>query len=334
MQEKRHSNRIIGERIGKEPGPLLVIFAQIHGNEPAGYDAVQELFRAIDQEYEDNPNFEFIGGIVGIVGNVKAAAKGVRYIDKDLNRSWLPESIQRIQATEDWSQLDAEDQEIKANLEVIEDYRRIHQPTRTIILDLHTTTAHGGIFSIPAPNDEARRMALSMHAPVLHGFLEGLKGTSLHYFSKENFEGDMNAVCFEAGQHQDEDSHKHAVSAIIQCFKSVGGFYAKDIEHKHDQLLLERSQGLPLEAKLVYVHEVKPTDNFRMTTRKIYNNFEPISKGEILAEDKAGAIPAPYGGLILMPLYQKQGSDGFFIVQEITPRPVDPSSYQSTQISA
>ena len=126
MMEKRHPNRIIGERIGKEPGPLLVIFAQIHGNEPAGYYALQELFKAIDQEYENNPNFEFIGGIVGILGNVKAAQRNVRYIDKDLNRSWLPESVKRIRATDDWSQLDAEDQEIKANLEVIEDYRRIH----------------------------------------------------------------------------------------------------------------------------------------------------------------------------------------------------------------
>lgn len=323
--EKRHSNRIIGERIGNAPGPLLVILAQIHGNEPAGYEAVQELFRAIDKEKKDKPDFEFVGGIVGILGNVKAAEKGVRYIDKDLNRSWLPESIQRIRATDDWSQLDAEDQEIKANLEVIEDYRRIHQPTRTIILDLHTTTAHGGIFSIPAPNKEARRMALAMRAPVLHGFLEGLKGTSLHYFSKENFEGDMNAVCFEAGQHQDEDSHKHAVSAIIQCFKSVGGFYAKDIESKHDQLLAERSNGLPLEAKLVYVHGIKPADNFAMVTNKIYNNFDPIEKGVLLAKDKNGPIQAPFGGLILMPLYQKQGSDGFFIIQEITPRLTDSS---------
>lgn len=324
MMEKRHPNRIIGERIGKAPGPLLVIFAQIHGNEPAGYDAVQELFQAIDKEYADNPNFEFSGAIVAVQGNVKAAQQGVRYLDKDLNRSWLPEAVAHIRATDDWAQLDAEDQEIKANLEVLDDYRRIHQPTRTVILDLHTTTAHGGIFSIPAPNDEARRLGLSMHAPVLHGFLEGLKGTTLHYFSKENFEGDMNAVCFEAGQHQDEDSHKHAVSAIIQCFKSVGGFYARDIESKHDQLLLDRSQGLPLEAKLVYVHAVGPDDEFVMTTRRIYNNFDPIEKGEILAYDKNGAVLAPFGGLILMPLYQKQGSDGFFIVQELTPRPTDP----------
>ena len=177
-------------------------------------------------------------------------------------------------------------------------------------------------------------MALSMHAPVLHGFLEGLKGTSLHYFSDENFEGSMNAVCFEAGQHQDDDSHKHAVSAIIQCFKSVGGFYAKDIESKHDQLLLDRSQGLPLEAKLVYVHHIVPSDAFEMIDERIYYNFDPIAEGEVLAKDKDGPVVAPFGGLILMPLYQRQGSDGFFIVQEITKRPSTlPPLFQSSSSS-
>lgn len=321
MNSIRHQNRVIGERKGEERGPLLIIFAQIHGNEPAGTKAIKELFQAIDQEYLRNPGFCYNGTIVGIIGNVKATEQNVRYIDKDLNRSWLASSIERIQAVDDWSTLDAEDQEIKANLEVIEDYIARDKPERVLILDLHTTTAHGGIFSIPATNEESRRIALCMHAPVIHGFLTGLKGTSLHYFCQENFSLDVNAVCFEAGQHEDEDSFKHAVSAIIQCYKAIGGFYAKDIENKHDQLLQERSEGLPLEADLVYVHSMGPEDGFRMTDTKIYHNFEPIKKGEILAYDHQGPIPSPYTGLILMPLYQPQGNDGFFVIQERTVRP-------------
>lgn len=316
MNDIRHSNRIIGERVGEDKGPLLVIFCQIHGNEPAGTKAVKELFKAIDQEYQKNIGFRFSGTIVGLLGNVKAMKKGVRYLEKDLNRSWLPQQIEYIRATEDWEVLGPEDQEIKANLEVIEDYIAREQPERVLILDLHTTTAHGGIFSIPAPNEESRRIALSMHAPVIHGFLKGLKGTSLHYFTKENFDIDMNAVCFEAGQHEDADSHKHAVSAIIQCYRSIGGFHTRDIESKHDQLLQERSDGLPLEADLVYVHSIEPEDAFRMTTEKIYQNFDPIEQGEVLAYDCNGPIQSPYDGLILMPLYQPQGSDGFFVIQE------------------
>lgn len=327
-----NKSRIIGERIGAKPGPLMIVFAQIHGNEPAGYKAVEELFKAIDLEHLKNPNFEFCGRIVALQGNVKAAQANVRYLKKDLNRSWLPKEIDRIRKTEALEDLDPEDQEIKENLELIDAYIDLCQPPRVVVLDLHTTTAHGGIFTIPSQNAEARRIGLSMHAPVLHGFLDGLKGTTLHYFSQENFKVDMNAVCFEAGQHQSEDSYKHAVSAIIQCFKSIDGFHAKDIEIKHGQLLEERSKGLPLEAKLVYVHRVHPSDNFRMIDTKIYSNFDPISKDEILAYDKNGAIKSPCDGLILMPLYQNQGDDGFFIIQEITARSNE-GQYESSVLS-
>jgi succinylglutamate desuccinylase len=329
MNKKVNKNRIIGERIGSKPGPLMIVFAQIHGNEPAGYKAVEELFKAIDLEYLKNPNFEFCGRIVALQGNVKAAQAKVRYIKKDLNRSWLPQEIDRIRQTEAIESLDPEDQEIKENLDIIDAYIDLCLPPRVLVLDLHTTTAHGGIFTIPSQNSEARRIALSIHAPVLHGFLDGLKGTTLHYFSQENFEVDMNAVCFEAGQHNSEDAYKHAVSAVIQCFKSIGGFYAKDIEIRHNQLLEERSKGLPLEAKLMYVHPVDPSDNFRMTDAKVYSNFDSISEGEILAYDKNGPIKSPYNGLILMPLYQKQGDDGFFVIQEVTARSKEEQSQGS-----
>lgn len=315
-----NKERIIGESIGSQYGPLLIIFSQIHGNEPAGNKACNELFRAIDLEYIKNPSFEFCGRIVALHGNMKAIKKGVRFIDKDLNRSWLPQQVEFIMNSEDESLLDSEDMEIKENLAIIHHYIELCAPPKVVVLDLHTTTAHGGIFTIPAPNEEARRIALAMHAPVLHGFLDGLNGTTLHYFCKENFGIDMTSVCFEAGQHQSEDSYKHAVSAIINCFKAIGGFYAKDIESKHDHLLQMRSKGLPLEADLKYVHPVKPSDQFKMIDSKIYNNFDPVEKGEVLAHDVRGAVKSPYTGLILMPLYQKQGEDGFFIIQEVTPR--------------
>lgn len=319
-----NTNRILGERTGSAHGPLLVVFAQIHGNEPAGYLAVQELFDDIDQEYVKNPNFDFKGKILALRGNVKAAEKGVRYLKKDLNRSWLPQNIERIFATTDESELDAEDLEIKGNLEVIHHYIDNYKPTRVVVLDLHTTTAHGGIFTIPATDPESRRIALNLHAPVLHGFLEGLHGTTLHYFKNENFPNiDITSVCFEAGQHEDAVSHINAVSAIINCFRTIGGFYEEDIEVRHDLLLQRHANGLPREAKLVYVHSIAPNENFKMREDKVYLNFDRIKKGELLATNIDGDILAPYSGLILMPLYQQQGDDGFFIIQEIlNPAPV------------
>ena len=50
-----------------------------------------------------------------------------------------------------------------------------------------------------------------------------------------------------------------------------------------------------------------------------YSNFDPIRKGEVLGTDRNGKVSAIEKGLVLMPLYQKLGEDGFFIGREISP---------------
>lgn len=313
MQEER----IIGERTGERHGALLLIFAQMHGNEPAGSIASQWLFEAIDAEYQRNPSFSFNGKIVALRGNLRAVRQKARYIHKDLNRSWTPENVERIAQAESDELLDSEDLEIREILALVRTYIADYQPTNVVVLDLHTTTAHGGIFTIPAKDEYSRYLALSMHAPVIHGFLKGLSGTSLHYFRPENFGVEITPVCFEAGQHESPDSPRLALSAIINCFRAMGGFSDKDVEIKHHLLLQERAKNLPRESRLIYTHHIKQGDDFQMRTDRIYQNFDKIEQGELLAYDKNGAIAAPRTGHILMPLYQRLGSDGFFIIEEI-----------------
>ena len=45
-----------------------------------------------------------------------------------------------------------------------------------------------------------------------------------------------------------------------------------------------------------------------------------MKAGEILAEDQHGAIRAKDDGLILMPLYQRKGTEGFFLVKNKSER--------------
>ena len=44
-------------------------------------------------------------------------------------------------------------------------------------------------------------------------------------------------------------------------------------------------------------------------------NFQNIKKGEVLGSDKNGDVKSPFDGKILMPLYQEQGTEGFYIIQ-------------------
>jgi len=44
-----------------------------------------------------------------------------------------------------------------------------------------------------------------------------------------------------------------------------------------------------------------------------FANFDPIRRGRVLAGKASGPVAAPFSGVLLMPLYQKLGEDGFFI---------------------
>ena len=308
------SERVIGKYEGKERGPLLIVFGAMHGNEPAGVKALEQMFQMLDQEPERNPDFVFYGKMVGLIGNLNAYQKGKRFIKKDLNRQWTLENINRINNSPT-SDLDEEDKELKALLATIRSEIKAYQPTKIVFLDLHTTTAFGGIFTIPQETPESLAIAVELHAPVIKGLLKGIKGTTLHYFTEENFGAGAVAVTFESGQHDEPLSVNRAIAALTNCMRTIGCVEAAHIENRHDKILIDFSNGLPKIAELITIHNIQPNDDFEMVPN--YKNFQTVKKGETLARDRHGEIKAMDDGLILMPLYQKQGDDGFFLIKTL-----------------
>ncbi|HHH52503.1 MAG TPA: succinylglutamate desuccinylase, partial [Bacteroidetes bacterium] len=73
-----HSTRIIGEYTGNERGPLVILFGNMHGNEPAGTKAIDLMIKMIEVEPVTNPKFKFKGKILGLIGNLEATKKGIR----------------------------------------------------------------------------------------------------------------------------------------------------------------------------------------------------------------------------------------------------------------
>ena len=62
-------------------------------------------------------------------------------------------------------------------------------------------------------------------------------------------------------------------------------------------------------------HTIAPEDRFKMEPG--FKNFQAVRRGKVLAQDRTGEIKACETGLILMPLYQALGNDGFFLVREV-----------------
>ena len=70
-----------------------------------------------------------------------------------------------------------------------------------------------------------------------------------------------------------------------------------------------------------------PCDEFVMEPG--YVSFQPVKRGQLLAHDRSGPVRAGESGRILLPLYQSQGADGFFLVREISPRWLQVSAWSA-----
>lgn len=313
-------NRIIGSYTGPEPGPLVVVFGAVHGNEPAGVLALREIFQMLDREPATNPGFTFRGKLLGLIGNCQAFAARKRFIDRDLNRMWTPVHLRRIQQARS-EELHAEDRELAEILHILHEEIQHTRPEAIVFLDLHTTSAHGGIFCIPSDDKTSLRLAKELHAPVILGMLDGLEGTILHHAVGNHYQiaGHPRytiGVAFEAGQHDDPRSVSCSIAAIVNCLRAAGCIRDEDVDSRHEYILKSFSNPLPKVTRLRHIHHIRPGDAFHM--RPGYANFQPIQRGEHLADDVTGPVLAPEDGLILMPLYQPQGTDGFFVVREIS----------------
>lgn len=304
--------RIIGRYEGHQDGPLLICIAAMHGNEPAGIEAIKEIFSLLLQEPSHNPGFQYRGNLIGLAGNVAALRKEKRYIDRDLNRMLSEEEIVRVSSLSP-HELKPEESELKDLIRTIGEEIERYRPTLTLFLDLHTTTADGGIFTIAANDDISRQLAMGLFAPVILGIAEGLPGTTVRYLNRPD--SHQYCIVFEAGQHQDPISTYRSVAAIVNCMRSIGSVEAHDVDHRHDGLLIGESIGLPKMTRLIYHHKITPGEIFVMNPE--YENFQKIVRGEFLASNQEGPIFSPCDGLILMPKYQSQGDDGFFIVENL-----------------
>jgi len=304
-------DRKIGEYIGTEKGPLLVCIGGIHGNETAGLLALEQVLTMLNNEPAKNPNFSFKGKFIAIRGNLAAIKKKQRFIDRDLNRNFIPERLDKLKQP-----IYSEDQEALEIIDFIKSELLDYETEEFVLIDLHTTSSLGGIFTIIPEDNDSLQIAKSMHAPIIQGMTKGVSGTVMDYFKTSNLEVDTKTLTFESGQHEDPSSITLAIAAVIAALREIGNVEAHDVENRHDQLLIDYSKDLPSITSLIMKHTIDPSKSFRMKAG--YHNFQEVSQGEEVAMNDDGPIVISENGLILMPLYQKQGEDGFFLIKSVS----------------
>lgn len=297
--------RVLGDIGNAARGPTLIIVGGLHGNEPAGVAGLERIFDRLRTDACSVP-----GRLVGLTGNRAALEVRQRFIDKDLNRVWLEEHLELVRGG---LALDtAEDREI-AELDAV--FRRVLAEARgiTFVLDVHTTSGPGPAFSVLHDTLPNRRFARAMSLPIALGLEEKLNGTLTDYFTE------MGAVALtvEAGRHDDPHSVDRAAAAIWIAMDVAGLMpecYQGELEAARSLLELE-GHGLPEAVEVRYRHPISPGVDFRMDPG--FESFRPVAVGDLVATEEGRRVVTPRTGLMLMPLYQEQGEEGFFITRPV-----------------
>lgn len=303
--DKKTKKRILGLYGDFLSENLLIIVAGIHGNEQSGVIAIQNVF-----EYLKSNHYYSKGCVLALKGNVKALEENKRFIDKDLNRLWNEEQLDYIRKTPYEDLIDHEDKEQKDLLFVLEQFTA-HREAKSpfLFLDLHTTSAEGGLFTIVNGNDMSVEMAQKLEVPLILHLEKVIKNTTLGVFSKKQF----SAIAFEAGQHTNPESVKRIEAAIFILMHEMDIVsFSIDFITEKKKILIDAARNLPKKTEFSYKHTILPNELFEMLPG--FQNFDEVKKGQHIANDKNGPIFAQCDGFILMPLYQKQGEDGFFII--------------------
>lgn len=304
----REGEHLIGEFVGDESGPTLVVFGSVHGNEAGGVLALQEIAA-------DLPDLaaKLRGRIYFLAGNTRAICRGVRFIDADLNRHWTPENIKNNRPGSQISTRRAEDKEQKELLSVLEEILATAR-AEVYAVDLHSTSAEGVPFATVGDTLRNRDFARKFPVTILLGIEEQLEGTILEYLNN------VGAVTlgYEGGQHYAESTIAVHRALVRLALVNTGIVRREDLpDFEKQREILAAATGRPRIVEIRYRHAISETDDFKMELR--FENFQPVRRGELLARQKSGAVYAPETGLILMPLYQALGEDGFFLGREVAP---------------
>jgi succinylglutamate desuccinylase len=145
--------------------------------------------------------------------------------------------------------------------------------------------------------------------PLVLGLEEELTGTMVFHWTAQG----ITCVAFEGGQHDDPRSIDRSEAAIWIALEAAGLLPRSLRAHAEPaRALLRASRGeAPQLVEVLYRHRISADDRFRM--RPGYASFKRVEEGEELAADSRGAVRSPKAARILMPLYQAQGDDGFFL---------------------
>lgn len=298
-------DRVFGDHGDARRGPTVVGLAALHGNEPAGIVAVERVLSALER-------CEVGGRFIGVIGNRAAYEADRRFVGRDLNRGWSNERCARtaLPALDAFPE-DAEQRELLTLL------RRLACESQRplVVLDLHTMSGPGVPFSIAPDLLRNRPLLATLPVPTVLGLAEIIPDALLSWLCRSGHRG----IAIEGGQHEHPETTDLLEACIWFVLVQAGLLSTDDVPDlvRHRARLRAASVGNPPVVEIKHRHRVEIGDGFEM--RPGYSNFTRVRAGEIVASDRRGPIEIVRDGLMMLPRYQPEGDDGFFVATPMTP---------------
>jgi succinylglutamate desuccinylase len=306
-------NREIGRIVSESPGATLIAVAGIHGNEHAGLHAARRVLDRLGRG-----DVAFAGEMVALAGNVGALGARRRFLDHDLNRVWSAAQVAAVEAHGGTDATAAEDREQR---ELLATVRAAIARARgcVVLVDLHSTSAAGVPFVACGTGAAQRAFIADLPLPIIVGLEEKVDGALSAYWNAHG----CTAFTVEGGQHDDPATIDN-LAAVLLLVLEAAGMVGKDAlpEASAGRGLLDGRRGdLPRMMEVVSRFAITPDQGFTMMPG--FRNLDFARRSQLLARDKNGEIRANSDGLVILPLYQGQGNDGFFWGRELAAAPRD-----------
>ena len=289
--------RVIGNYHSNNEKTIIFI-AAIHGNETSGLNALKKFFFEIE-----NTQTKINGTVIGLIGNLSALTQNKRKIEQDMNRMWTLKQINS-------KSLNQDKKELLILKDLIDKIISQKKKQNICIIDLHNTSVANGVFTI-VNNNKEKNIAACLKIPIINNLFNKVKGSLVEYYNSQN----VTSIVFEGGAIGDPASINNHEAGIWKILEKKNIISPQSIPKRVKENITKMTEFAKKNNgvyKVNYIHRIKTNDDFLMHPNM--SNFQPIKKGQIIAEDKNGPIKSNTTGYLLMPLYQEQGEEGFYIV--------------------
>lgn len=290
---------MIAATSGDGAGTTVLVVAGLHGNEPAGLVAGKRVVAHLERS-----GTELRGALVVMTGNRPALAQNRRYLDRDMNRRWSHEHLQRTRARHP-QERSREDRE---QLALAELFQQVVDDTAgdVLYLDLHSTSGEAHPFAVIIENEANRGVADALSVPVILDLDVFIESPSMAWWVERG----LPALGIEGGVHDGAETIDHLERTIWESLVAAGCIDAIPSTVTVERCDVEDGESRAF--RVQYRQAVLPGSGFVMNPG--FPSFRQVEEGEVVALNRTGSVRAPMSGYIFLPRYQDLGEDGFFLL--------------------